>query len=128
MSRTVLCDALLAEPRSLGGTKFSPCVVYEASYVCATVKTKYERCNVSLGYRCSETLNKKSPAACTFAKRNRKSSRRKRSYAQLAAYENGAPSPFPSDGAPKSSSRGLSNSSLTVHKDGAYMQVSYALM
>ena len=88
---------------------------------------KYERCNVSLGYRCSETLNKKSPAACTFAKRNQKSSRRKRSYAQLAAYENGAPSPFPSDGAPKSSSRGLSNSSLTVHKDGAYMQVSLHL-
>lgn len=56
-------------------------------------------------------------------KRNETESRRKRSYAQLATYENGAPSPFPSDGAPKSSSRALSNSSLTVHKDGAYMQV-----
>lgn len=52
-------------------------------------------------------------------------SRRKRNYAQLATFgdENGAPSPFPSDGGSKNASRVLSNSSLTVHKDGAYMQV-----
>jgi len=50
--------------------------------------------------------------------------RRKRSYAQLATDDQGAPYPFPVDGGSKSSSRALSNSTLTVHKDGAYMQVS----
>lgn len=52
-------------------------------------------------------------------------SSRKRSYAQLATFgdENGAPSPFPSDGSSKHASRALSNSTLTVHQDGAYMQV-----
>lgn len=51
--------------------------------------------------------------------------RRKRSYSQLASYgyDNGVPSPFPSDGGSKCTSKVLTNSSLTVHKDGAYMQV-----
>ncbi|CAM9834487.1 unnamed protein product, partial [Scytosiphon promiscuus] len=54
-------------------------------------------------------------------------SRRKRNYSQLTNFgdENGAPSPFPRDGTSKTASRVLSNSSLTVHKDGAYMQVTF---
>lgn len=64
-------------------------------------------------------------ARCAVGSRFSRESRRKRNYSQLTTFgdENGAPSPFPSDGTSKTASRVLSNSSLTVHKDGAYMQV-----
>ncbi|CAM9775779.1 unnamed protein product, partial [Ectocarpus sp. 12 AP-2014] len=56
-----------------------------------------------------------------------RSPKRKRNFSQLATFgdENGAPSPFPNDGGSKNASRVLSNSRLTVHKDGAYMQVTF---